>query len=139
MEEQEKEYEVRGKVTGQHGAPLKDAQVVVWWQHIRTRKELGRGETSDSGQYRIKYKVPNDFPARLLIVVQAGAEGSGKQIFSPITEAQQSQEIDLSLETPDDSEWATMLAAINPLLDGLKLTDLVENADHQETPSLRGS
>ena len=41
-------------------------------------------------------------------------------------------EIDLSFEPPDQSEWATLVRSIEPLLDGLTLSELVENSTHQD-------
>ena len=49
MAPKKKAYEIHGKVTGRKGEPLRDARVVVWWQHIRERKELVAGATSERG------------------------------------------------------------------------------------------
>jgi hypothetical protein len=58
MAQNGKRYEVRGTVTGHNGAFLRGARVVVWWQHIRDRKELAAGETSEHGKYHLEYEIP---------------------------------------------------------------------------------
>ena len=52
--------------------------------------------------------------------------------MSPLTQAQQTLVVNLSYEPPDQSEWATLVRAIEPLLDGLTLSELVENASHHD-------
>jgi hypothetical protein len=41
-------------------------------------------------------------------------------------------DIDLNFETPDQSEWTLLVRSIEPSLDGLKLSDLVENSTNQD-------
>ena len=132
MEQKEKVYEVHGTVRGRNSEPLRDARVVVWWQHIRERKELAAGETSEQGHYRLRYKIPEGAPQPLLLVVEALSEYLEAPLFSPLTQAQPDREIDLNLELPDRSEWATLGRSIELLLDGLKLSELVENSTHQD-------
>ena len=70
--------------------------------------------------------------AAILLVVEAQSEHLDAPLFSPLTQAQPTLEIDLNFEPPDQSEWATLVRSIEPLLDGLKLSDLVENSTHQD-------
>ena len=42
MEKQKKIYVVSEEVTGRQSLPLHEARVVIWWQHMRDRRELGR-------------------------------------------------------------------------------------------------
>jgi hypothetical protein len=125
-------YEVSGTVTGRKGEPLRGARVVVWWQRIRERKELAAGETSDRGAYRLRFEVPEDAPQPLLLVVEALSEYLEAPLLSPLTPAQQTLEINLAFEPPDQSEWATLVRSIEPLLNGLRLSELVENSTHQD-------
>ena len=132
MDQKEKVYEIRGTVRGRNGDPLRGARVAVWWQHIRERKELVAGETSEQGRYHLSYKLPENAPQPLLLVVEALSEHLDVPLFSPLTQAQPDLEIDLNFEPPDQSEWATLVRSIEPLLDGLKLSELVENSTHQD-------
>jgi len=127
-----KAYEIHGTVTGRKGDALRGARVVVWWQHIRERKELAAGETSERGTYHLKYEVPENAPQPLLLVVEALSEYLDAPLFSPQTPAQATLEIDLNFAPPDQSEWATLVRSIEPLLDGLELSELVESSTHQD-------
>lgn len=124
-------YEITGTVRGRGGVPVRNGGVTVWWRHIREQKQLADGHTSDDGRYHLRYELPKEPPQPVLIQVAAQAEGL-KPVISSLREAEPTLEIDLNFETPDVSRWTTLLAKLAPLLEGLKLTDLVENADHED-------
>ena len=132
MGDDDKAYEVHGRVTGPAGRPASGADVSVWWQHIRRRVQLASGNADDDGCYRLKYSVEENTLQPVLILVEASSGHLTAPIFSPLTEAQPDLLLDLYAEQPDESEWATFLRSIDPLLEGLKLTDLVENTDLQD-------
>ena len=132
MDQKGKVYEIHGTVTGHKGDPLCGARIVVWWQHIRDRKELAAGETSDRGIYHLTYAIPERAPEPLLLVVEAVSRDIDAPLLSPLTQAQPMLEVDLSFVPADQSEWATLVRAIEPLLEGLKLSELVENSTHQD-------
>lgn len=132
MDQEEKVYEIRGAVIGSNGAPLRAARVVVWWQQIRERKELAAGKTSGHGTYHLTYKVPKHAPQPLLLVVEALSKYLDAPLFSPLTQAQPTLQIDLNFEPPDQSEWATLVRSIEPLLGGLKLSELIESSTNQD-------
>jgi hypothetical protein len=96
------------------------------------RSELTAGATSEDGRCHLRYRVPENAPLPLLIIVEALSEHLDEPLFSPLTEAQHKLEVDLSYEPSDRSEWATLVRSIEPLLSGLKLSDLVENKTHQD-------
>ena len=125
-------YEIHGTVTGREGRELRDARVVLWWQQIRERKQLGSTETSEDGDYRIRYQIPELAPRPVLVVVEAHSKDLDGALASPMTEAQPDLEIDLQVEPRDQSEWATLVRAMEPLLEGLKLSELVENKTNQD-------
>jgi hypothetical protein len=125
-------YEVHGTLTGRGGDLLRQARVVVWWQQIRERAELAAGETSDDGQYHLSYQVPGNAPRPVLLVVEALSEFLDEPLFSQPTQAQPDLTIDLNLEPPDQSEWATLVRSLEPLLFGVTLPELVENSTHQD-------
>jgi hypothetical protein len=130
MDQQSNEYEVSGVVRGRDGERLHGARVVVWWQQIRNRKELAAGETSKEGQYHLRYRVPEDAPQPLLLMVEALSEYLDTPLFSKVTAAKSTLEIDLSFEQHDQSEWAILVRSIEPFLDGLTLAGLTESTTH---------
>ena len=125
-------YEIHGTVRGRNSDPLRGARVIAWWQHIRERKELAAGATSEHGRYHLRYRIPENAPQPLLLVVEARSEHLDAPLFSALTQAQPDLEIDLNFEPPDQSEWAKLVRSIEPLLDGLKLSELIENSTHQD-------
>ena len=125
-------YEVHGTVRGHHGDPLARARVALRWQHLRDRTELAVGETSEDGRYRLTWQVPENAPEPVLVIVEAHSEHLDGPLSSPLTQAQPDLEIDLSFEPSDQSEWATFVRSIEPLLDGVPLAELVENSTHQD-------
>ena len=132
MNEKAEIYEVHGSVKGRDGIPLRGARVAVWWQRIRERSELTAGATSEDGRYYLRYHVPENAPLPLLIVIEALSEHLDEPLFSALTEAQKKLEIDLSYEPPDQSEWASLVRSVEPLLGDLKLSELVESKTHQD-------
>jgi hypothetical protein len=132
MDDETKRYKVHGTVTGRESRPLSEARVVVWWQHIRKRRRLGVGKTSKDGRYHIRYRVPEKAPQPVLIVVEASSEDLDHKLVSPLTQVQPDLEIDLRYEPYDQSEWATLVRSIEPLPEGLKLSELVEDGTHHD-------
>lgn len=128
----EKTYEIHGLVTGRNGRPLEGARVTVWWQRIREREELTAGETSEHGHYLLRYEVPEHAPQPLLLVVEALPERMEAPLFSPLTQATPDLEVDLHLEPPDHLEWATLVRSIETLINGIRLSDLVQDTSHQD-------
>lgn len=125
-------YRVRGTVTGMNGKALCGATVMVWWQRIREPLLLANGRTSEEGHYDLRYRLPDDAPARVLIVVEARAEQLDSPLTSPVTPAQPDLQIDLHAQPRDQSEWDTLLRTIEPLLDRLPLKEVVESAQHRD-------
>jgi hypothetical protein len=132
MNEQTQDYEISGLVTGRNGDPLRNARVVVWWQQIRERRELAVGETSEHGHYHLRYRIPEDAPKPLQLIVEALSEYLDAPLFSQQTAAQKTLVIDLSLEPADQSEWATLIRSIEPFLGGLTLAEVVESTRHHD-------
>jgi Tc toxin complex TcA C-terminal TcB-binding domain/Neuraminidase-like domain/Salmonella virulence plasmid 28.1kDa A protein len=132
MDQNWKIYEIRGVVTGRNGVPLSGARVVAWWKHIRGRTELVAGSTSERGTYLLRYELREDAPQPLLLIIEALSEHLEQPLLSPLTQAQKKLVINLEFEPRDQSEWAKLVRAIEPLLGGLKLSELVENSTHQD-------
>ncbi len=123
-------YQVYGKVTDEAGRPVA-ASIVVYWQRIRDRPALAKGSTSESGEYRISYTPP---PAvrPLLIVVEAAAAELEPPLASPPTAARAELEINLQHPPSDRSEFARLLRAMKPLLEGLSPAGAVESDRYQD-------
>ena len=128
----EKQYHVQGKVTGVEAQEISGAEVTVTLQRIREAKFLASGLANEEGDYQISYDPPDDVAGRLFVVVQASSAALRAPIRSAPTEVQPELEIDLQAEPPDTSEFSSLLRAVEPLLDGLKLEDLVESSQHQD-------
>jgi hypothetical protein len=107
-----------GTVRGANGEPLHSARVVVWWQQLRSRKELAAGPTNERGHYHLRARLPENAARPVLIVVEALSEFLDKPLCSPLTPAQRELVIDLSPIPPDQSEWTRLVRSIEPLLDG---------------------
>ena len=125
-------YEVHGLVAGVGGRPLPRAAVFIWWKHIRDRVLLGQTETSEHGEYQVTFEKPNCGDAPILIEVEARCDDLDSPLFSAATRLELHLQIDLYAAKPDTSEWTTLLHSTHPLLDGLKLSELAETADHQD-------
>ena len=80
----------------------------------------------------MNYGPPADPPAKVLIVVDAHGANLHTPVESPLLEASPDLQVDLRAEVGDQSEYATLVAAINPMLDNLEMTDLVESDEHQD-------
>ena len=132
MDAKPNEYEVSGTVRGRRGDLLHNARVVIWWQQIRDRRELAAGETSEHGRYHLRYRVPEDAPQPLLVVVEVLSEYLDAPLFSAVTEAKPTLTIDLNFEPHDESEWAVLVRSIEPFLNGLTLAGLTESTDHHD-------
>ena len=125
-------YQVTGTVYASGRTAIADARVVVWWQQMRGRRELAVGQTSPQGLYSIDYEIPQDAPRQVLLVIEALSEYLDNPLFSPPTPAAEALTIDVSVDAPDDSEWAALIRAIDPLLDGVTLDELIEDTTHQD-------
>jgi hypothetical protein len=129
---EKKRYEIHGKVTGARGEEVSGAAITVWWKRIRKRIQLGKGRTSEEGEYRIRIEVPEDTIGPILIVVEARSKKLPAPLESPVTALQPDLEVDLAAQPPDSSEFGKLLDAITAQLDDVPLLDVVESADHQD-------
>jgi hypothetical protein len=132
MTETKKLLEVHGRVSARQGIPVVGAEVIIWWQQIRDRRELAKTRTLQNGEYRVSYEIPPKAPERLIVVVEARSKSLDKPLVSPWTEASQELQIDLRLVEPDTSEWTILRQSLQEPLGGLKLSDVVENDVHRD-------
>ena len=128
----EEKYKVHGKVTGADGKPLMHAEILVYWRRIREIILLEKGHVSEDGNYEVNYRLPDDAPGPVLIVVEAHSGRDGEILKSPVTRALPDLVINLIGEPQDTSEYAALRRAILLLLDNLPLAEVVENTEHQD-------
>ncbi len=132
MPKQAQYYVVHGTITGADGKELSGARVIVWWQHIRRRTRLVSGVANEEGGYRLRFRPRDDAPGPMLLVVEARSPELKTPLQSAPTAAQPALQIDLAVEPHDQSEFAALLRAIEPLLDKLTLLEVVENEEHHD-------
>jgi len=89
-------YTIQGTVSGARGQLLDRAEVIVWWQRIRDRELLDASETTEHGHYRLTYRVPDEAPAKLLIVVEVRSRELESPLESAAIIAIQEQTINLA-------------------------------------------
>jgi len=129
---EKKQYFVHGTVTEVSGKELSGAEVIVSWQRMRERLQLGKGRSSEEGRYQIRYSLPEDVLGQVLIVVEVRSKRLSVPLESPLTPVQPDLQIDLAVQPRDSSEFATLLRAIEAQLDRIPLLDVVENAEHHD-------
>lgn len=122
-------FHVHGKIADAAGTTIPDVEVTVWWQRIRHRVKLASGRASEDGTYHLEYPAPDDTKGRLLIVVEARSPRLAEPLESSLTPAEPDLQLDLKVPAADQSEYGLILSVIMPLLEGLPVTDLVENDD----------
>jgi hypothetical protein len=125
-------YLVHGTVRGANSKPVAGAEITVLHQRIRTRTLLAKSKTAGDGTYRAMYHLPSDLVGVMLLTVEATGAGLATPLQSPPRAAQPDLTIDLAPVPADRSEFAELMQGITPLLDGLELTDLVENDEHRD-------
>jgi hypothetical protein len=132
MSEKTRRYVVHGTVKDANGRELSGAKVVLLWERIRKSRILASGKTTEEGTYRLRYSPPDDAPEPLLILVEVSSPRLRKPLKSSPAAAQPDLLVDLQVEPEDRSEFTTLVRTIEPLLDGLPLSDVVESSEHQD-------
>src|SRR5579863_2847073 len=126
------DYRIHGLVTDANGKGVSGASITVWWQRIRERVRLAQDRTSEQGNYELRYRLPEDAPGKVLVGVEAQGGGLTAPLESAQTVAAPDLSINLNAPPVDASQYGTLLRSVTPLLQGLSLTDLVENDAHQD-------
>ena len=65
-----------------------------WWQRIRERVRLAQGKASEEGAYSLRYRIPDDAPGKILVVVK---EATGGTLAQPLESAQTAAAPDLTI------------------------------------------
>ena len=132
MKPADHDYHVHGVITDANGQAVSGASITLWWQRIRERVRLAHGRTSEEGHYSLRYRLPDDAPGKVLLVVAAHGGGLTAPLESSQTVAAPDLSINLSVPPADPSQYGALLRAVTPLLQGMSLMDVVENDAHQD-------
>jgi hypothetical protein len=121
-----------GKIADAAGMAVQGFGVRAYERRLRAERELGRGITDGDGQYRIEYQVPERARAGkpgvdLLVKVFRGKDPEPIIVSSVAFNAGETHQIDLTLpapEVPRRSEYETLVATLEPALEGIGPADL---------------
>ena len=123
---------VHGIVTDAAGGPVEGAEVALFQQRLRTRHRLAEGRSRDDGRYRLEFTLPDDAPGRVLVVAEARGGPLSAPVESAPTPVSADLVINISAPLDDPSAYGTLLRSVTPLLNGMPLLDVTENAGHQD-------
>src|SRR3989442_5416386 len=133
-----KTFVVRGQVR-RDGHPLNGILIAAVDKDLRREEELGQAITDGAGSYEITYTADQFHRAEKgtadLIVRARDAAGASLAASPIIFNAPPVAIVDLVVGDglgTGLSEFEQLLAEITPLLDGLSLAQLIEDAQHQD-------
>ena len=132
MNAEESRYHVHGVVTNADGKEASRVEVILWWQRIRGRVRLADGKASEEGAYSLRYRMPDDAPGKVLLVVEAKGGKLLKSIESAQTAAAPDLTVNLTAPPQDPSQYGKLLNSVTPLLQDVELLGVVENDAHQD-------
>jgi hypothetical protein len=101
------DYHVHGVVTDANGQEVSGASITLWWQRIRERVRLAHDRTSEEGRYALRYRLPDDAPGKVLVVVEAQGGGLTAPLESSQTVAAPDLSINLTALPADPSHPST--------------------------------
>jgi len=138
-------FVVRGQVVRVDGTPVAGVHVQAFDKDMRSEQTLGQpAVTDENGAYEIKYRASEFARAEKsnadMIVRVTDDSGTPTVSSQIIFNASETQVVNLSAggEVRLLSEYEIMLKEITKLLEGVLLTDLVENSEHQDISFLAG-
>lgn len=126
------DYHVHGTVADASGKGLAGVKVALQWQRIRERVPIAQGQTDAAGNYAITYRIPDNAPGKVVLLVQASGGALATALESPQTVAAPDLTVNLNVAPADPSQHGTLLAAVTPLLQGMSLPDVVESGEHRD-------
>ncbi|GAA1704218.1 hypothetical protein GCM10009745_59670 [Kribbella yunnanensis] len=95
-------------------------------RRLRSADELGTSTTNASGGYRIEFTAPD---RSFDLVVSTAVDGRPAAVVRQ--DAQQHERVDLMVFGDDRTEYERVLAAVEPALDGQRLSSLTDPADYE--------
>jgi hypothetical protein len=138
-------FVVSGLVSDKDGNPLPKTTVIAYDVALRTRKELGRGQTGADGRYSISYSGPafqHDSTRAADLQVQV-LDAAGAVLFSSdvVFHAPQQAVIDVPLGGPSlgqPSEFTRVHGTVTRSLGTLSPADITEDAKSRDLTFLAG-
>src|ERR1035438_6357342 len=95
------DYHVHGVVTDANGKEVSGASITLWWQRIRERVRLAHDRTSKEGRYALRYRLPDDAPGKVLLVVEVHGGSLTASLESSQTVAAPDLSINLTVPPAD--------------------------------------
>ena len=139
-----KPFNVSGQVLWSDGRPAISLTVRAFDKDLRSEEELGKAVTDKQGHYEINYSASqfrrNEKDSADLVVRVSDGAGT-LPVSSPIIfNAKPVETVDLSFggESRGLSEYETMVKELVPLLQGVPMSELVENEDQKDISFLAG-
>ncbi len=139
------QYEVNGTVRLADGAPAASVNVSAFDRDLRSEQLLGQAQTDRNGAYRIQYSASAFDNAEAgsadLVVKVFAADGSLLATSSVLFNAPLSAVIDLMIPAEIRqplSLFEKIRQALKPLLNGVPVPELEEDAQHQDVSFLSG-
>lgn len=137
--------EVKGTVRLADGSPAHGLRVSAFDRDLRSEQLLGQGESDREGFYRIQYLAgtarQRESGSADLVIKAATRDGSLLGASDILFNAPPLAEIDLTITAAahrPPSLFEKIARALAPLLDGLKVEELEENAEHRDVSFLSG-
>jgi hypothetical protein len=124
---------VQGHLVDQDGAPIATTAVTAFDEQLRSETRVGGSTTDAKGHYAITYARPQ--PLNLLVRAYDSANGV---LAASATAFAAAAQIEIDLTTAKDgvvrapSAYTLLLAGVTAQLNGVPLSDLVENKDTHE-------
>ncbi|WP_063043904.1 Tc toxin subunit A-related protein [Nocardia pseudovaccinii] len=112
---------VAGIVRDSNGGPAGGVEVSVFERRLRSEVPLGECITGADGQYRVDFSASSEAVG---LTVRASVDGRSAAAVVRTGE----RRVDLQLPVDERSEYARLLAAVTPLLDGVSIGGL-DDAD----------
>jgi hypothetical protein len=138
-------YEVKGTVRLADGAPVAGIKVSAFDRDLRAEELLGQSRTKRDGSYLIQYDADAFSEAETgsvdLVVKAFGEDESLLAVSSVMFNAPTSAIVDVMIPAQvrqPPSLFEKIAQALKPLLDGLTVQELEEDAEHEDMSFLSG-
>lgn len=139
-------FSVEGQVFWSDGRPAPNLVVRSFDKDLRNEQELGTAVTDKEGLYQIKYSATKFSRAEkdtadLIVRAYDDKNDVIGSSFPPIifnSQPEETVDISLNSDVRGLSEYEVMIKELTPLLEDVRLSELVENEEHQDISFLAG-
>ncbi|MFC9688247.1 neuraminidase-like domain-containing protein [Kribbella sp. NPDC056951] len=119
---------VAGRLHRVDGRPVAGLQITASVRRLRSEESLESATADAQGNYRIEYPAPDSTVDLVLRVI----DGAETVLETVRTTAGSDEDLDLVLPPDTRTEFETLLAAIEPRLDGSVLSELDPDVSHSD-------